>query len=104
MIDLTQKVADLDVDAGDEPCGQLRRRSQYEFEYRPGATRPVSLLMLVEDGLLRDGGNETMRARRLLRIAMQLESAVPQGDSLELKFSLPAGSYATVLLRELLKN
>ena len=55
MIDFTQKVADLDLDAGDEPCGQLRRRSQYEFEYRPGATRPASLLMPVEDGLLRDG-------------------------------------------------
>ncbi len=35
---------------------------------------------------------------------MKRESAVPQDDPLELKFSLPAGSYATVPLRELLKS
>ena len=45
-----------------------------------------------------------MGARRLLRIAVELESAQAEGDVLELAFSLPAGSYATVLLRELMKS
>jgi tRNA pseudouridine13 synthase len=64
--------------------------------------------VLKEEGIDRElfvkGGNETMGARRLLRIAMQLERVTPDGENLELVFTLPAGSYATVLLRELLKD
>ncbi len=81
--------------------------------FGPEMRRPEGVVDALEEAVLADegvtrelfvaGGNETMGARRLLRIALQLESAVPQGDALELKFSLPSGSYATVLLRELLK-
>ncbi len=55
MIDFTQKVTELEVEAAREPCGQLRRASQYEFEYRPTAIKPASLLMPLEDRLFRDG-------------------------------------------------
>ena len=79
-----------------------------EMRRPEGVVDALEEAVLAEEGVTRElfvaGGNETMGARRLLRIAMQLESAVPQGDALELKFSLPAGSYATVLLRELLKT
>ena len=55
MIDFNHKVTDLEVDVGPGPGGQLRRRSQFEFEYLPTAKRPVSLLMPLEDGTFRDG-------------------------------------------------
>lgn len=76
---------------------------------RPGgAVDALEESVLVDEGVARElfvaGGNETMGARRLLRIAVQLESSEARGDALELAFSLPAGSYATVLLRELLKS
>lgn len=54
MIDFTHRVTDLEVDVADEPSGQLRRRSQYEFDYLPSATRTASLLMPLEDRSLRD--------------------------------------------------
>ena len=72
-----------------------------------GVVDALEEAVLTEEGITRElfvaGGNETMGARRLLRIAVELESAEAEGDVLRLKFSLPAGSYATVLLRELLK-
>lgn len=55
MIDFSHKVSDLEVDIGPRPGGQLRRRSQFEFEYLPDATRPASLLMPLEDRSFRDG-------------------------------------------------
>lgn len=55
MIEFSHKVTDLDVDVASGPGGVLRRRSQYEFDYRPEATRPVSVLMPVEDRGFRDG-------------------------------------------------
>jgi HipA-like protein len=48
-------VREVEVDAGGEPAGQLRRRSQYEFEYRAGAGRAVSLLMPRQQRHYRDG-------------------------------------------------
>lgn len=55
MIDFEKKVTDLDVDVASGPGGLLRRRSQFEFDYLPEATRPVSLLMPVADRSFRDG-------------------------------------------------
>lgn len=79
-----------------------------EMRRPEGVVDALEEAVLTEEGITRElfvaGGNETMGARRLLRIAVALESAEPQGDVLRLKFSLPAGSYATVLLRELLKD
>lgn len=54
MIDFTQRVSELDVDASSERAGQLRRKSQYEFDYLPAATRQISLLMPVEDRAFHD--------------------------------------------------
>jgi tRNA pseudouridine13 synthase len=48
------------------------------------------------------GGDETRGTRRLTRIPFAATWAA-EGDALTLAFSLPAGSYATVVLRELLK-
>ena len=55
MIDFTHRVTDLELNAGAEPAGQLRRRSVYEFDYLPTATRPISLIMPLEDRAYRDG-------------------------------------------------
>ena len=48
------------------------------------------------------GGDETKGTRRLLRIPLEIEHVVA-GDDVRLLLVLPAGSYATVVLRELLK-
>jgi serine/threonine-protein kinase HipA len=55
VIDFGQRVTDLEVEVGAQPGGRLHRGSQYEFDYLPGATRPASLLMPVEDRHFRDG-------------------------------------------------
>jgi len=55
VIEFSHKVTELDVDVASEHSGVLRRRSQYEFDYRPDATRPASVLMPVEDRTFRDG-------------------------------------------------
>lgn len=79
-----------------------------EMRRPEGVVDALEEAVLVEEGVTRElfvaGGNETQGARRLLRVQLELESAEGSGDELRLRFSLPAGSYATVLLRELLKN
>lgn len=68
----------------------------------------VEQRVLAQEGISADlfakGGGETQGARRLLRVPLELEAHAMEGDVLRLQFSLPAGSYATVLLRELLKD
>ncbi len=49
------------------------------------------------------GGDETRGTRRLGRIPFQATWSL-EGEALRLAFTLPAGSYATVVLRELLKT
>ena len=63
--------------------------------------------VLAEEGITLEafeaGGGETEGARRLLRVP--LSGLTVEGEAeLRLSFELPAGSYATVLLRELLKS
>lgn len=58
----------------------------------------------IERALFDKGGNETSGVRRPLRVPLALEEVNADGDVLRLRFTLPAGSYATVLLRELLKD
>lgn len=81
--------------------------------FGPKMTRPrgevdaLEQAMLAEEGLALDdfkrGGGETEGARRALRVRLQEGDAVREGADLLLRFTLPAGSYATVVLEELLK-
>ncbi len=80
-----------------------------EMRRPEGAVDEAESQVLVEEGIERalfeKGGNETLGARRLLRVPLVLDSATDEGEgALRLRFTLPAGSYATVLLRELLKT
>jgi tRNA pseudouridine13 synthase len=79
-----------------------------EMRRPEGVVDALEEAVLTEEGVTRElfvaGGNETLGARRLMRVQLTLESAEGEGDVLRLRFSLPAGSYATVLLRELLKD
>jgi tRNA pseudouridine13 synthase len=63
--------------------------------------------VLTGDGVSLDtflaGGDETRGTRRVLRIPLAATCQV-DGDTARLGFTLPPGSYATIVLRELLKN
>lgn len=81
--------------------------------FGPRMRRPEAAVDELEGAVLRDegierelfnrGGDETQGARRLLRIPLELDEVEGQA-TLRLRFTLPAGSYATVVLRELLKS
>jgi tRNA pseudouridine13 synthase len=49
------------------------------------------------------GGDETRGTRRLLRVRLADPVFEARGDVVRLQFGLPSGSYATVVLRELIK-
>lgn len=51
-----------------------------------------------------NGGSETKGTRRWLRVPMGAPSFEAAGEDVRLRFELPSGSYATVILRELLKG
>lgn len=63
--------------------------------------------LLAEEGLalsdFKRGGGETEGARRALRVRLGDPSAARDGDDLLLAFTLPAGSYATQVLDEVVK-
>lgn len=80
-----------------------------EMRVAEGGPGDDEAAVLKEEGLTPDafkaGGGDTDGARRMLRIPLpdvMLDASVP-GD-LWLAFSLPSGSYATVVLGELLKG
>lgn len=89
------------------PTGPLFGPSMRAAEHEPGA---VEEAVLREQGvtaaLFAAGGGETSGARRFLRVPVAALEAKcdPSQALLRLSFELPAGSYATVLLRELLKD
>ena len=55
MIDLDERVRELEVAIAGAQVGRLRRRSQYEFAYAAGEQRAVSLIMPPEDRTFVDG-------------------------------------------------
>jgi tRNA pseudouridine13 synthase len=57
----------------------------------------------IDLALFRNGGDETAGTRRLLRVPIHHLSWALAESLLTLRFTLPPGSYATELLRELLK-
>lgn len=57
----------------------------------------------IDAALFERGGGETQGARRLLRMPVRDGAAAREGDAVRLGFTLPAGSYATVVVRELTK-
>lgn len=102
-----------------EPEVDQRRVDAFEVSptgplFGPEMRRPEGEVDALESAVLRDegierslferGGGETLGARRPLRVPVTLEDARADGDVLHLRFTLPAGSYATVLLRELTKE
>lgn len=81
--------------------------------FGPEMRRPEGEADALEEQVLRDegieralfdkGGDETKGTRRLLRIPFKIDEV--EGEAtLRLKFELPAGSYATIVLRELFKS
>jgi tRNA pseudouridine13 synthase len=72
-----------------------------------GTVADLEAAVLREDGgtpeLFQQGGGETQGARRLLRVPFASTLDELGHGAVRLEFELPAGSYATVVLRELLK-
>ena len=58
----------------------------------------------IDRALFERGGDETQGARRLLRIPLVGAQVEVERTVARLRFELPAGSYATVVLRELMKG
>ena len=86
------------------PTGPMYGPSMRAAEDEAGAEEAA---VLAEDGVTLEtfeaGGGQTEGTRRLLRILLPDVGLEPAEDGLWLSFSLPAGSYATVVLGELLK-
>ena len=86
------------------PTGPMYGPSMRRAEDDAGADE---LKVLEEEGLTIEafaaGGGETDGARRFYRIGLPDVELEERGSDLWLAFTLPAGSYATVVLAELLK-
>ena len=74
----------------------------------PDSPRVRSALFyeLAEEGLSLDSfaGVALEGQRRPLRVPLGESSCTPEGSDLRLEFTLPKGSYATSVLREITKN
>ncbi|MEW5739972.1 MAG: tRNA pseudouridine(13) synthase TruD [Myxococcota bacterium] len=79
-----------------------------EMRSPSGAAAALEAQVLTADGvtaeLFASGGGETAGARRFLRIPLDAALQDEGGGVVRLELTLPAGSYATVVLRELLKH
>jgi tRNA pseudouridine13 synthase len=84
------------------PTGPLFGPKMRRAEGEVGAAEDALLTEeRVEHSLFEAGGGETQGARRFFRVRMSTPSLEVEGDTARLKFGLPAGSYATVVLDEL---
>jgi tRNA pseudouridine13 synthase len=72
-----------------------------------GVPFEIEELVLADEKISRDlfvaGGDETKGTRRFSRVIPENLQAAADGNVLKLEFNLLSGSYATVLLRELIK-
>lgn len=103
-----------DAPAVDQPRVDAFEVSPTGPLFGPEMRRPTGEVDLLEEAVLREegverslferGGAETAGARRHLRVRLGLEDTASAGAALRLRFTLPAGSYATVVLRELLER
>lgn len=79
-----------------------------EMRRPEAAVAELEEAVLAESGLsrdvFRDGGGETAGARRWLRVPLGAASLESEGEDVRLCFELPKGSYATGVVRELLKS
>lgn len=98
--ELERRADELDV----HPTGPLWGRGRSRLTGEAAATESAALAGFESwrQGLEHCGLSQERRALRV-RVA-DLAWAFPASDQLELSFSLPAGSYATALLRELLAD
>ncbi len=73
-----------------------------------GEVATLEGLVLEEEGiapsLFLAGKGETLGARRALRMTLDNPEFEESGTTVKVSFSLPSGSYATVVLREILKT
>ena len=82
--------------------------------YGPSMRAPEGTVAALEARVLADaevtladfekGGAQTQGTRRLLRVPLGEPTFEAQGSEVRLSFTLPAGSYATVVLGELIKG
>lgn len=86
------------------PTGPLFGPKMRKAEGHVGATEQK---LLDEEGITLEtfdaGGGETLGARRFFRVRLFEPSLELEGEVARLSFALPAGSYATVVLEQLLK-
>jgi tRNA pseudouridine13 synthase len=97
--ELEQRAAQLDL----HPTGPLWGRGRNQLG---GLAKALEAAVLADFEAWRQGLEHCglSQERRALRVAaVDLAWTFPAADELELSFSLPAGSYATALLRELLE-
>lgn len=97
--ELERRAAELDL----HPTGPLWGRGRPQVD---GMAEALEGAALAGFGAWREGLEHCglSQERRALRVAVaDLAWTFPAADELELSFSLPAGSYATALLRELLE-
>ncbi len=96
--EIEQRVCDLDIHPSGAMWGAGELASSMEVEVLE--KRVVEGEALFCDGLKRVGLKQQRRSLRLMPLDLQFKQLDQQ--SIELQFELPAGSYATVVLRELL--
>lgn len=79
-----------------------------EMRAPAGGVAALEAQVLADDGVTAElfiaGGGETLGARRHLRVPLDAQLDDDGGSVVRLGFTLPAGSYATVVLRELFKQ
>lgn len=96
--EIEQRICDLDIHPTGAMWGNGELASSMEVEALE--KRVIEDEALFCDGLKQAGLKQQRRALRLIPLDLHFKQLDPQ--SIELQFELPAGSYATVVLRELL--